>query len=77
MTMKTADRFGLADRGVLRKGAIADIAIFDAGSVLDRGTYEDPLRPPVGVRHVVVGGRVSVDGGVETGVRAGRVLAAS
>ncbi|MDT7572840.1 MAG: N-acyl-D-amino-acid deacylase [Actinomycetota bacterium] len=76
MTQKPALRFGLTDRGVLRVGAIADIAVFDAGSVLDIGTYDDPLRPPAGVRQVVVSGRLSIDGGVETGERVGAVLAA-
>ena len=35
MTSLPARRFGLAGRGVLRSGAFADIAVFDAGKILD------------------------------------------
>lgn len=77
MTGLTADRFGLADRGVLRRGAIADVLVFDAGAIENRATYEDPWATPVGIEHVFVSGRAAVRDGVDTGLRAGRVLARS
>lgn len=74
MTSDTAARFGLVDRGVLAPGSVADIAVFNPSTVIDRATYADPLLPPGGVEHVIVSGRVAIRGGVDTGVRAGRLL---
>jgi N-acyl-D-aspartate/D-glutamate deacylase len=75
MTGLPAARFGLRDRGVLAAGTVADVVVFDPATVLDRATYDDPLLPPVGVRAVVVNGRIAVNDGALTGVRAGVVLA--
>ena len=75
MTALPAARFGLRDRGVLTTGMVADIVVFDPATVLDRATYDDPLLEPVGVRTVVVNGRVAIRDGQVTGVRAGAVLA--
>jgi N-acyl-D-amino-acid deacylase len=74
MTSIPAARFGLDDRGLLLKGKAADIVVFDAESVLDRATYEEPLLSPLGVQAVIVNGRLVVDGGELTGAKPGRVL---
>ena len=74
MTALPADRLGLADRGVLREGARADVVAFDAARVSDRATYEEPHRYAAGVEHVVVNGRVVVERGEHTGALPGRVL---
>jgi N-acyl-D-aspartate/D-glutamate deacylase len=37
--------------------------VFDAKTITDRATFEKPMEPSVGVRYVVVGGTVLVDGG--------------
>lgn len=76
MTGATAARFGLADRGVLRDGAHADVVVFDAAAVADRATFGEPLTPPEGVRLVVVGGTVVVRDGAVTAARPGRVVTA-
>ncbi|MEZ0109181.1 N-acyl-D-aspartate/D-glutamate deacylase [Catenulispora sp. EB89] len=75
MTGATATRFGLAERGILRDGAHADLVVFDPARVADRATFAEPLTPPEGVRLVVVGGTVAVRDGVLTAARAGRVVA--
>jgi len=75
-TSLPADRFGLAGRGRLTRGAVADLVVFDARRVRDRSTYTEGLLPPVGVPHVVVAGEPVVRDGVLTGARPGRVLAA-
>ncbi len=77
MTGRPAARLGMTDRGVLRIGAVADITIFDAGSVADRATFLDPCQPPIGIRDVLVAGIASVRDGVQTDARPGRVLRAS
>ena len=74
MTGFPAAKFHLADRGVVRAGAVADLVLFDPATIIDRGTFEDPKRAPEGIRAVFVNGALAVDGGKVTGVRTGRVL---
>jgi len=74
MSSLPADNIGLADRGRLVEGAYADIAVFDAGTVADTATYDDPHRYAVGMHHVVVNGRVVVRDGELTSERPGRRL---
>ena len=74
LTVLPARRLGLADRGSLEPGLAADIAVFDLETMEERSTYDRPGDYPVGVRHVVVNGRLAVEDGRLTGVRSGRVL---
>jgi N-acyl-D-amino-acid deacylase len=74
MTGAPAAAWGLPDRGVLREGAWADVAVFDPARIRDRSTYEEPHRYATGVSTVVVNGQVVVDGGDHTGALPGRVL---
>jgi len=74
MTALPAQRLGLADRGVLRVGMKADIAVFDAARVRDTATFEKPHAYAEGVSYVMVNGQVIVDGGRMTPARPGRVL---
>lgn len=70
----TADWFGVEERGHLRAGAFADVVLFDPATYAARATYEEPDRTAVGVRAVIVNGRIAVEDGVLTGVAAGRAL---
>jgi N-acyl-D-aspartate/D-glutamate deacylase len=74
MTSLAASRVGIIDRGILRPGMMADIAVFDAGSIRDVATYQDPLRYSVGVKDVFVNGRPVVLNGKITDERPGRGL---
>ncbi len=74
MTGLPARRLGLADRGVIRVGARADLVVFDARRVSDLATYEAPHRYPEGIEHVVVNGRLVIRDGEHTGSLPGRVL---
>ena len=74
MTSLPAWRCGLADRGVLRAGAYADITVFNPDTVIDTSTYADPVQFPAGVEHVFVNGVHAVDGSRETGNLGGRAL---
>jgi N-acyl-D-amino-acid deacylase len=67
-------RFGLQDRGLIRVGMAADLAIIDLARIQDQATYLDPRRTSSGVVHVLVNGEVVVQDGDPTGVRPGRVL---
>jgi N-acyl-D-amino-acid deacylase len=74
MTGRSALHFGLNDRGVIQAGKHADLCIFDAEKVLDMATYEQPVCPAIGIHYVFVNGRVALEDGVPTSIRAGRVL---
>ncbi|MDB5872667.1 MAG: dan [Ramlibacter sp.] len=75
MTGLTAKNFGLKDRGVLKEGAYADLALFDAETVDEAATYEKPIAPAHGIEAVIVNGTVVWQDGRPTGSRPGRVLA--
>ena len=74
MTSLSAAKIGLKDRGLIKEGAYADFAIFDAARVIDKATYLEPFQYPEGIEVVIVNGVVTVDHGRHTGARAGRVL---
>ena len=74
MTSLPADQIGLKDRGRLARGRNADVVVFDAATVIDVATFEDPHRYPVGIVHVFVNGVSVVDRGAHTGARPGQVL---
>jgi len=74
LTGLPAQRLSLKDRGTLRVGAWADIAIFDPASFKERGTDFEPGQLAVGMKHVLVNGEFVVrDGGI-TERRSGRIL---
>ena len=73
-TSLSATVFGLSDRGVIRPGAWADLAIFDLKEVRDRATYLDPHQLATGMTYVLVNGQVAVEDGKFTGAMAGRVV---
>ena len=74
MTSLSALHFGLARRGSIGTGAIADVTVFDPDTVGHDGTYQRPDVKPSGIDYVVLGGRVVVEEGAFTGDRAGRVI---
>ena len=74
MTGLTARNFGLAGRGTVTEGAHADLVLFDAATVRDAATYEDPTRPAEGIHSVVVNGAVAWQQGKHTGARSGQVI---
>jgi dihydroorotase/N-acyl-D-amino-acid deacylase len=74
MTSFPAARLRLTDRGVLRPGMKADIAIFDPATVRDTATYEKPHSYAEGFSVVIVNGKVAFENGAMTNERPGRVL---
>ena len=71
MTSLPATAFRLDDRGLVRPGYVADLAIFDPQTVSDKATFEKPHAYAEGVRHVVVNGRLVLSDGEMTGVLPG------
>jgi len=76
MTSQAADAMHLFDRGRLVPGQAGDAVVFDAGAVIDRATFAEPLQSPEGIIHVVVSGVRVVEGGRPTGARPGRAVRA-
>ncbi len=74
MTSLAASRVGLMDRGVLRPGMFADIAVFDPKTIHDVATFADPMHYSVGVKYVFVNGRPVLWNGAITEQRPGRPL---
>ena len=74
MTGVPARRFGLNRRGVIEKGAFADIVVWREESFAANSTYMDPHRFTGGVELVMVNGSVPYRAGRFTGDRAGRFL---
>lgn len=71
MTLLTAQRFGLKDRGRISKGFKADITIFDPKKVKDMATTKDPQAKPEGIPMVIVNGQIVLDHDKLTGVHSG------
>jgi N-acyl-D-amino-acid deacylase len=74
MTSLPAQVFALKDRGTLRRGARADLVIFDPARIRDVATYDAPQQLADGVRDVLVNGVLTIDAGRPTGGTPGRVL---
>ncbi len=70
----TAEWFRIPERGLIREGYFADVIVFDPNTVSDRSTYEQPELLAVGMKIVIVNGKVAVENGAYTGVLAGRAL---
>jgi len=57
ITDTPARRFGFERRGRLAPGYAGDVTVFDAATVDSPATYDEPERPPVGIRHVFRNGK--------------------
>jgi N-acyl-D-amino-acid deacylase len=67
MTSFAAQAAGLTDRGLVKPGFAADLAVFDPQTVRDRATFEKPNQYSEGFRYVVVNGVLVIDDGKLTG----------
>jgi N-acyl-D-amino-acid deacylase len=73
-TSMPADQAGLRDRGRVARGKKADLVVFDAATVKDGATFEEPHKYPEGIVHVLVNGVFVVEAGASTAARPGRVV---
>jgi len=74
MTSLPASNLGIAQRGLLRPGYFADIAVFDPNTIQDHATFEKPRQLATGVSEVFVNGVEVVHNGEHTGAKPGRVI---
>lgn len=61
MTQLPATVFNLKDRGIVKPGAFADLAIFDENAFRTQATYADPHQVPAGMHYVFVNGNLALD----------------
>ena len=76
MSAFPASRIRLQDRGRLAVGLAADVVVFDAATVADRATFEQPFAYPEGIRAVLVNGAIALRDGQRAARVTGRVLRA-
>jgi N-acyl-D-amino-acid deacylase len=69
-----ADNLGIKDRGRLKAGHFADLAIFDPAAIRDNATFASPQRYATGMRFVFVNGTAVLSDGEHTGATPGRVV---
>ena len=74
MTSLPAQILSIDNRGLIQEGYYADITIFDALSVTDKATFEDPHQYAEGIYSVLVNGVIVVENGAHNGSKPGRVL---
>lgn len=74
MTGLSARNFGLKERGRVVEGAFADIVVFDADTIIDRATFDDPKQPASGIDYVFVNGQIAWTSEGAGPVRSGRFL---
>ncbi|MET9493358.1 D-aminoacylase [Streptomyces sp. NPDC006552] len=72
LTSRPAARLRLPDRGLVREGYRADLALFDPQTVAAGSSFEAPRTLPVGIPHVLIDGRFVIEDGRRTDVLAGR-----
>lgn len=73
-TSLAADNVGISDRGLIKKGMIADLVLFDPVTVTDHATPQQPDLLSTGITTVWVGGEVVYTAGAATDARPGRVI---
>jgi N-acyl-D-aspartate/D-glutamate deacylase len=77
MTSLPAQILGLKDRGQLKEGFAADLAIFDPARVRETNSFEKPKSYAEGVPYVIVNGVVVIHAGKHTGAKPGKALRGS
>jgi len=74
LTGLPATNLELDHRGFLKPGMFADVVVFDARTIADRATFENPHQLSVGVKGVFVNGVQVLKDGEHTGAKPGRAL---
>jgi N-acyl-D-amino-acid deacylase len=74
LTSLPCQRFGLEDRGILAKGKLADVLVFDPSMLTEMVDRVQPYAPPYGMSYIFVNGQKVVDEGVQTTARPAGIL---
>ncbi len=71
LTLHPAETYNIKNRGQLKAGNFADIAIFDPEKIQDHATYKNPHQYATGMNHVFVNGVQVLNSGEHTGAKPG------
>lgn len=74
MTSLPANLLRIKDRGLLKKGYKADVAIFDPEIIRDNATFDDARQYSIGTEYVIVNGKISIENGKYSGALSGKLL---
>lgn len=74
MSSLPAQRFGFNDRGMIRKGMVADLVVFDPQTIRSNATFEDSHHYSEGMQYVIVNGDIVIDAGKHNGTTPGKIL---
>ncbi|MEH6620998.1 D-aminoacylase [Maribacter arcticus] len=69
-----ASNLKIKKRGTLTVGNFADLTIFDANTIIDKATFDEPQQFAEGMVHVFVNGEQVLKDGEHTGATPGRVV---
>ena len=74
ITSEPARKLGIKNRGMIKKGFLADLVIFNPQTVNSSASIESPYQEPKGIEFVIVNGELVVNKSRFTGVKAGKIL---
>ena len=74
LTGRAAKRLRLTDRGLVREGYAADLVLFDAATIADTATFDEPRQQAAGIPYVFCNGVPVIDDGTATGALPGHSL---
>lgn len=74
LTTLPATNLKLKKRGALKKGYFADVVVFDANTIQDNATFQEPHQYATGMQHVFVNGEQVLKDGEHTGATPGRFV---
>lgn len=69
-----AEMLGFSDRGLLKRGYVADLVVFDPNSIQDKATYSDPHQYSSGILTVLISGKTVIEESEYNGTLAGKPL---
>ena len=74
MTSLPAEKLRLKNKGLIAEGYDAHVTIFDYNKIDDQATYENPIQFPLGIKWVLVNGKVVIENGKHIHTRSGRIV---
>jgi dihydroorotase/N-acyl-D-amino-acid deacylase len=74
MTSLAAEQLGVHNRGLLAEGYKADVVVFDPNEIGDAATFASPHQFAVGMRYVLVNGKLVIERGKHTGAKPGQII---